>query len=1154
MYKVDKEGDNQGDTLPTTVSFDIDFIYTNDAGVQTIPAYRTGFTGKCSSKYVHTFGIDTEAYQPFKDWEVKVTRTGGQVTDPEYKVFNNIYCGIIESQITDKLEYPLTAYIGTKLDAEAFGSSIPKRSYDLKGVKISVPTNYFASDVAAKKITLADASNFAVGDTISSKFSISSITGSINAVNEGLTATATCASDHGIPIGQIWRTTISGVTVASGDNEYNGTFDVVAQTATKFKYTMSNSPTDKVPEGTIVGTAASGTVLSKSSNDVIVRDISNRFVVNSTVYDTANYSGNSTTVSAVADNPINFASYTRNVSTGAIETTDQDWDGNFYTSWTDNPAWVYYDLLTNKRYGLGNYIDGDDVDKWELFSIAKYCDELVNDPTDSSGATTEPRFSCNLYLTKATEAFKVLQDMASAFRGMQYYMDGAIVPIQDREKDPVYQFTDANVVNGMFEYEGSSQKARHNMVKVTYNDPANFYKQTVEYVQDEELLAKAAEDGGFPKLKSISAFCCTSRGQASRLGKWILATEKLSTEVVKFKTGINASFLRPGDVINVIDARRQGVSYGGRVIKPTTSSQLVTNGTFGSGISSWTQAVATQSYDTSNKRIKLTSGGTEQTPRSYQSLGTLTANKTYRVKARAFCGQTMDTDSGNEQYAAVSVTTATDGSGDLTATGTYRTNSTTATFIDFTVTVGGSDATHYLQLEGVKLDNTENVSFDSIEVYEVNTINSVKIDRGVDIVSGQTYSLTLTKPGYIAKIAQGPTLAEYTADNSLTRTAIGSTNYYRGDILSSITTQAASQQVEDDSGNQVFVDWSSSLYAEKQTINNSADTDVTVLTTDGADNAFNAVPDDETIWILQKETVGNELKAQQYTVTQVTEAGNTEYDIGALKYVASKFDYVDKHEPLDTFPTIIAPRGTDIVPPPLSPVISYHGIAGTSNIFPVVTLSWSPPKIDPDTNAYDSTTAANNTITYPHISAYKVTYTTSEEFEDDPNYLGMTNNTSIDLVNPKQTTYTFRISTINTLGIESAPVEKSYTVTAYLGTEMSSSLISEVNTGGQIDNAILLDTSNVTFGSATPTIINILGHSKIATNTGTLAFAELSTDQTGYVYWDYSEGTLTAKVRSITNNTWYTLGEDEWSTVSEITAACTAGSENHKIKIGRAHV
>ena len=126
---------------------------------------------------------------------------------------------------------------------------------------------------------------------------------------------------------------------------------------------------------------------------------------------------NSTTITAVSDTTIE-ATYTRDPSNGNITTSIQDWDGNFWTSWTDNPAWIYYDLLTNKRYGLGNYIDGDDVDKWELFSIAKYCDELV--PTPYGG--TEPRFTANLYLTKAAAAYKVLKDMATIFRGILYWI------------------------------------------------------------------------------------------------------------------------------------------------------------------------------------------------------------------------------------------------------------------------------------------------------------------------------------------------------------------------------------------------------------------------------------------------------------------------------------------------------------------------------------------------------------------------------------------------------------------------------------------------------------------------------------------------------------------------------------------------------------
>ena len=138
----------------------------------------------------------------------------------------------------------------------------------------------------------------------------------------------------------------------------------------------------------------------------------------------------------------------------------------------------------------------------------------------------------------------------------------------------------------------------------------------------------------------------------------------------------------------------------------------------------------------------------------------------------------------NDQYARVGVSTATDGSGGLTATGTYRTQSQTETFIDFTINTAGSAVAHYIQLSGPLLDNGEHVSFDSIEVYEVNTKTSVRIDRNITLVDDKAYTLTLTKPGYSAKVAQGPTLAEYTVDNSLTRTTIGSVNYYRGDILS----------------------------------------------------------------------------------------------------------------------------------------------------------------------------------------------------------------------------------------------------------------------------------------------------------------------------------------------------------------------------------
>ena len=372
MYKMDKEGDKAGDTLGTKVSFNIDFIYYNASGKNTVAVHRTGFDGKCGSKYVHTFGIDTEQYQPFTDWEVKVTRVGGETSSSGYKVFNNIYCGILESQITDKLEYPLSAYVGVSLDAEAFGTSIPTRAYDVRGVKISVTTNYFPPDATARTLTLADASDFAVGDSVSTKFSISSITSS-DTVDDGYKTQATAAISHGVPVGEPFTLTISG----ASQSEYNGDFTCTANSATGFYYYMDSDPDTDTATGTIVATAGLGTVQSKSSNTIVVRDTNRRFILNSTIYDTNNHTGNSSTISAISTDTdgINYASYTRHVSNGTNETTEQTWDGNFYTAWTNNPAWIYYDLLTNKRYGLGHYISSSDIDKCELYAIARYCDE-----------------------------------------------------------------------------------------------------------------------------------------------------------------------------------------------------------------------------------------------------------------------------------------------------------------------------------------------------------------------------------------------------------------------------------------------------------------------------------------------------------------------------------------------------------------------------------------------------------------------------------------------------------------------------------------------------------------------------------------------------------------------------------------------------------
>lgn len=239
------------------------------------------------------------------------------------------------------------------------------------------------------------------------------------------------------------------------------------------------------------------------------------------------------------------------------------WNGTFVTAWTDNPAWCFYDLITNNRYGLGKFIDASLVDKATLYTVGQYCDELVPDGLGG----TEPRFTCNLYLQTREEAFKVISNMASIFRAMVYWSNNLITMVQDAPEDVWTQFTNADVIDGLFNYEGSASKTRHTVALVAWNDPENDYKQTVEYVEDTEAVSL----NGIIETETV-AMGCTSRGQANRLGKWLLFTEKNETELITFKTGLKGTQITPGKIIRTSDQTRAGVRHGGRIVSSTAST------------------------------------------------------------------------------------------------------------------------------------------------------------------------------------------------------------------------------------------------------------------------------------------------------------------------------------------------------------------------------------------------------------------------------------------------------------------------------------------------------------------------------------------------------------------------------------------------------
>lgn len=239
------------------------------------------------------------------------------------------------------------------------------------------------------------------------------------------------------------------------------------------------------------------------------------------------------------------------------------WSGNFKLAWTNNPAWIFYDILTNTRYGMGNRIGQFGVDKFALYTIAQYCDQLVDDGFGGK----EPRFTCNCYITEQRQAYDVIHDLCSIFRAMPIWDGTQYTAVMDRPSDPVAIYSNANVVEGQFNYTSAAQKSRHTAVHVRYIDPNNNWEPTTEYVADDDLIKRFGLN-----VAQVDAFGCTSRGQAHRVGKWLIQTEKLETQTVTFSVGREGIRHLPGDIIGIADNDFTGTTIGGRILAVNDST------------------------------------------------------------------------------------------------------------------------------------------------------------------------------------------------------------------------------------------------------------------------------------------------------------------------------------------------------------------------------------------------------------------------------------------------------------------------------------------------------------------------------------------------------------------------------------------------------
>ncbi|ABN73628.1 TipJ family phage tail tip protein [Actinobacillus pleuropneumoniae] len=233
------------------------------------------------------------------------------------------------------------------------------------------------------------------------------------------------------------------------------------------------------------------------------------------------------------------------------------WKGDWKQAWTNNPAWVFYDLVTDPLAGLGKRVGDYGLDKFQLYQIAKYCDELVDDGYGGK----EPRMTANLWLTDQRSAYDVLSDMASVFRAIAVWNGTQFTAIQDRTADPVCTYSQANVIDGKFSRQYAAMKSIYTAAEVEYADERNMYQKAVEYVADDAMIARYGYN-----VKKMTAYATTSRGQAHRWGKWVLATSLLEQCTITFSVGRQGLLHLPGDIIEVADNDYAGKTLGGRVV------------------------------------------------------------------------------------------------------------------------------------------------------------------------------------------------------------------------------------------------------------------------------------------------------------------------------------------------------------------------------------------------------------------------------------------------------------------------------------------------------------------------------------------------------------------------------------------------------------
>lgn len=326
------------------------------------------------------------------------------------------------------------------------------------------------------------------------------------------------------------------------------------------------------------------------------------------------------------------------------------WSGVFKPAYTNNPAWVLRDLLTHPIYGMGKRLNIAMIDKFALYVIAQHNDQLVPDGFGGK----EPRATCNAYITDLRKAHDVISDLCSMMRLMPVWNGQQMTFVQDRPSDTVWPYTNANVINGRFNYSFSPLKARHNIIEVRFIDPSNGWKTSIELVSDDALVAKFG-----PNVLRVDAFGCTSRGQAHRYGLWILATERLESQTVDFSVGAEGLRHLPGDIIEIMDNDWVSEQVGGRLLAIDATQKILTLDREVTPPKSGTAMISVINGAGKPERVKITSFlsdnqiKVEQMPKGVRAKG-IWAIAQPNLARRLFRAMTVS-DNGDGTYAITAV-------------------------------------------------------------------------------------------------------------------------------------------------------------------------------------------------------------------------------------------------------------------------------------------------------------------------------------------------------------------------------------------------------------------------------------------------------------------------------------------------------------------